>query len=64
MSTDKSVLESLLKDEKFSEMSLLYIDQEAIEDLKEIGQGNHEILYLIWIVSSYNMMSLSIDYLL
>lgn len=44
MSTDKSVMENLLKDKKFSEMSLLYIDQEAIEDLKEIGQGDHNIV--------------------
>ena len=41
MSTDKSVMENLLKDKMFSEMSLIYIDQEAIEDLKEIGQGDH-----------------------
>lgn len=44
MSTDKSVMENLLKDKKFSEMSLLYINQEAIKDLKEIGQGDHNIV--------------------
>ena len=45
MSTDKSVMENLLKDKKVSETSLLYINQEAIEDLKEIGQGDHNIVW-------------------
>jgi hypothetical protein len=40
MSTDKSAIENLLKEKKFSETSLSYIDQETIEDLKEIGQGD------------------------
>ena len=35
--TDKSVMEGLLKD--ISEMSLHYIDQEAIKVLQKIGQG-------------------------
>ena len=49
MSTDKSVMESLLKDEKFSQISLLYIDQEAIKDLKKIGQGDISNTYSVYL---------------
>lgn len=37
--TDRSVMENLVKD--ISEMSLLYIDEEAIQVFEEIGQGKH-----------------------